>query len=97
MYGPRVFMSMIGTLLVFGLATYGLTGSLSDALLRTLVCAVLLQVGYFAGVLLLVWNEARQRKRKNDEAAASAAKGGDETTASALPVSRLNEPEHSNS
>lgn len=95
MYGPRVFMSMIVTLLVFGLATYGLTGSLADALLRTLICAVLLQVGYFAGVLFLVWREARERKRKVDEAASTTMSAGDKS-ASGLPVSRLNEPGHSN-
>ncbi|MBD9375306.1 exopolysaccharide production repressor protein [Rhizobium sp. ARZ01] len=95
MYGPRVFMSMIVALLVFGLATYGLTGSLSGSLIQTLICAVLLQVGYFAGMLFLVWKEARDRKRKVDNAA-SPSMGADEKPASSLPVTRLNGPGGSN-
>lgn len=91
MYGPRVFISMIGTLAVFGVATYALTGSLSGTLLRTLICAFLLQVGYFAGVLFLVWREARDRKRKSDEAIRSA---NGETGSPSLPVSSLKK--HSN-
>lgn len=96
MYGPRVFISMVGTLLVFGLVTYGLTGSLAGTLIRTLLCAVLLQVGYFAGVLLLVWREARERQRKVDEAIVPTAVGAEDKSASSLTVSRLNEPGPSN-
>lgn len=95
MYGPRVFISMIGVLLVFWLATYGLTGSLSGSFIQTLICAVLLQVGYFVGVLFLVWKEARERKRKVDDAA-SPSMGADKQPASSLPVTRLNEPGRSN-
>ncbi|WP_349961053.1 exopolysaccharide production repressor protein [Rhizobium sp. ZPR3] len=59
MYAPRVFISMLGTLIVFAIATYFLTNSLSTTLIETVICAVLLQVGYFLGVLYLVWKERK--------------------------------------
>ncbi len=59
MYAPRVFISMLGTLVVFGIATYFLTNSLWTTLIETAACAVLLQVGYFLGVLYLVWKEEK--------------------------------------
>lgn len=61
MYAPRVFVSMIGALAVFAVATYWLNGSLTTTLVETVICAVLLQIGYFGGVLFLVWKEAKQR------------------------------------
>lgn len=63
MYAPRVFISMAGTLAVFAIATYFLTHSLSITLIETLICAILLQIGYFAGVLFLVWKERNARMR----------------------------------
>ena len=93
MYGPRVFISMIGALLVFGLATYGLTGSLSDTLIQTLICAVLLQVGYFVGVLFLVWKEARERRRETEAAMRAASLAVN--APAGLRVTHLNKPGHS--
>jgi exopolysaccharide production repressor protein len=61
MYAPRVFVSMVGALAVFAIATYWLNGSLLDTLIDTAISAVLLQVGYFGGVLFLVWKEAKAR------------------------------------
>jgi exopolysaccharide production repressor protein len=52
---------MFGALAVFAIATYWLGGSITATLLKTLVCAILLQAGYFGGVLYLVWKESRQR------------------------------------
>lgn len=95
MYAPRVFISMLGALLVFGFATYGLTGSLYGTLIQTLICAVLLQVGYFVGVLFLVWKETRERRRQTEEAIRSASLG-DTTAGAGLRVSTLNKPGHSN-
>ncbi len=59
MFAPRVFISMLGTLVVFAIATYFLTNSLWTTLIETAACAVLLQVGYFLGVLYLVWKEQK--------------------------------------
>lgn len=61
MYAPRVFVSMLGALLVFAVATYWLSDSLSGTLIKTAICAVLLQAGYFGGVLYLVIKENRER------------------------------------
>src|ERR1700712_1548636 len=62
MYAPRVFVSMIGTLAVFAIATYFLSHSLTTALVETAICAVLLQIGYFAGVLFLVRKAEKARR-----------------------------------
>ncbi len=61
MYAPRVIFSMLGALAVFAVATYWLNGSLSGTAIKTVICAVLLQAGYFGGVLYLVWRESRSR------------------------------------
>lgn len=61
MYAPRVFVSMLGALAVFAVATYWLSGSFSGTVLKTVICAVILQLGYFGGVLYLVWKESRSR------------------------------------
>jgi exopolysaccharide production repressor protein len=45
----------IGVLVVFAVATYAATQSLWTTFLHTLICAVVIQIGYFAAVLLLVW------------------------------------------
>ncbi|WJH41037.1 exopolysaccharide production repressor protein [Aliirhizobium terrae] len=57
MYAPRVFVSMMAVLIVFAVAAYLTTGSLLTALGQTLLCAIILQVGYFVGVLYLVHRE----------------------------------------
>src|SRR6185312_13603904 len=61
MYAPRVFVSMLGALAVFAVATYWLSGSLSGTIIKTVICAILLQAGYFGGVLYLVWKESKER------------------------------------
>jgi exopolysaccharide production repressor protein len=45
----------IGVLVVFAIATYAATQSLWTTFLHTVICAVVIQIGYFAAVLLLVW------------------------------------------
>ncbi len=54
MYAPRVIFSMLGALAVFAVATYWLSGSLTGTAIKTAICAVLLQTGYFGGILYLV-------------------------------------------
>ncbi|MDX3927033.1 MAG: exopolysaccharide production repressor protein [Shinella sp.] len=95
MYAPRALASMIGALIVFAVATYFLTNSLFDTLIQTLICAVLLQVGYFAATLFLVWKEARERRRSSAEHS-SPAKPLAEDQPAKLTVSNLNKPGHSN-
>lgn len=51
---PRFLVGMISALLVFAVWSYVASGSLGATLWQTLVCAVLLQVGYFIAVLFMV-------------------------------------------
>lgn len=62
MYAPRVFISMMCALLVFAVATYVMHGSFFTSLIQTLICLVIIQVGYFIGVLVLV---AKEKRRMN--------------------------------
>jgi|EndMetStandDraft_3_1072993.scaffolds.fasta_scaffold873647_1 exopolysaccharide production repressor protein len=62
MYAPRVFISMICALLVFAVATYLIHGSFLTTFVQTLICLVIIQVGYFIGVLVLVAKEKRQMR-----------------------------------
>ncbi|MEZ2218446.1 exopolysaccharide production repressor protein [Rhizobium sp. RCC_161_2] len=92
MYAPRVFISMAGTLAVFAIATYFLTHSLSITLIETVICAVLLQIGYFAGVLFLVWKERNARHALlNEGTVATPLRDGDKV--SGLPAANLNRSE----
>ena len=90
MYAPRVFVSMIGALAVFAVATYVLNGSLTTTLIQTAICAVLLQIGYFGGVLFLVWKEARARKAAKGMSSALAPARDDKDK---IPVSPFNNSE----
>ena len=40
---------------VFATTTYVITGSLWTTLIQTVICAVVIQIGYFAAVLFKVW------------------------------------------
>lgn len=62
MYAPRVFFSMIGALLIFAFATYFIQGSFYTAFIQTLICAVILQTGYFIAILVLVAREKRRMR-----------------------------------
>jgi exopolysaccharide production repressor protein len=57
----------VGVLIVFAVASYLITHSLWTAFAQTVICAVLIQAGYFAAVLFLVWRE--KPKRAPDKAA----------------------------
>lgn len=46
---------MLLALSAFAIAIYFLTGSFWTALVQTIICAVILQVGYFLAVLFQVW------------------------------------------
>ena len=89
-------MSMFGALAAFAIATYFLTGSLASTAVQTLICAVLIQVGYFLAVLFLVWKEARER-RKSSPGKLPADPTSDEKQVTKVPLRRLNRPGHFNS
>lgn len=42
-------------LLAFAISTYLLTASLWATFVQTLICGILIQIGYFVAVMLLVW------------------------------------------
>ncbi|ASY59644.1 exopolysaccharide production repressor protein [Sinorhizobium sp. CCBAU 05631] len=96
MFAPRFVMSMFGALAAFAIATYFLTGSLASTAIQTLLCAVLIQIGYFLAVLFLVWKEARER-RKLSPGKLPADATNDEKQANKVPLRRLNRPGHFNS
>ena len=81
-YAPRFFLSMLFTLLAFAVVSYIATGSIVTALIQTVICAVLIQIGYFLVMLYLVWRTARARQAE----AGSRAPGKDEAEKSQLKV-----------
>lgn len=95
MFAPRVFVSMIGALAVFALITFILSGSAWTTLWQTLVCAVLLQTGYFIAVLVLVWKAGKERREAKADQTRSSSSKIDETDAKSIQVS--NPPRHLNS
>ncbi len=84
-YAPRFFLSMAIALAAFATITYIGTGSLATTAIRTLVCAVLIQAGYFLTLLFLVRRAAKARKAGEAEPEKPKAK---------VAVS-MNEPGHS--
>jgi exopolysaccharide production repressor protein len=98
MYAPRVFLSMIGALAAFAVATYYLNGSLASTAIQTLICAVLIQVGYFIAFLFLVWKEGRERRRLSSQKQfVTAEAANDEKQPGKVSLRRLNRPHHLNS
>ncbi|MDK1387827.1 exopolysaccharide production repressor protein [Sinorhizobium sp. 8-89] len=95
MFAPRVFASMIGALVAFAIATYILNGSLISAAIQTLICAVLMQVGYFIAVVFLVWKEARAR-RSLSTGKVPVEPASDDKQTGKVSIRRLNRAGHSN-
>ena len=61
---PLFLRGFVGLLLVFAATTYVITGSAWTTFIETLVVAVLVQIGYFAAVLFLVWRAAKTQKSR---------------------------------
>lgn len=51
-------------IVVFAITTYITTGSLWTTFIQTVICGVLIQIGYFMAVLLLVWRSGETMKRE---------------------------------
>ena len=45
---------LIGVLVVFAIATYAITQSAWTTFINTLICAVIIQVGYFIAILFMI-------------------------------------------
>jgi exopolysaccharide production repressor protein len=78
---PLFLRGFVGLLLVFAATTYVITGSAWTTFIETVVVAVLVQIGYFAGVLFLVRQAARMQKSEAGAAATEAAQPLDEQAA----------------
>ena len=92
MFAPRVFVSMVGALAAFAVATFFLTQSLSRTFVETIICAVLLQIGYFVGVLYLAWKAKKERRARlneiNSNASGASTQGDDKAVG--LPTPNMN-------
>ncbi|AZN72620.1 exopolysaccharide production repressor protein exox [Georhizobium profundi] len=93
------FRGMIATLVVFAIATFALTQSAWTTFVSTAICAVTIQVGYFAAILFMVWrdsgkeNEAAQRaEREGRTQHPSAADNTD--SSSSRPIGTVTRPRH---
>jgi exopolysaccharide production repressor protein len=53
------FRGLIGVLVAFAVVTYLMTHSLWTTFIQTVICGVLIQIGYFGAVLFLVWRSPR--------------------------------------
>jgi exopolysaccharide production repressor protein len=90
---PRFLLGMLGVLFVFAIATYVATLSVWTTFIQTLLCAVLIQLGYFVAVLFLVW---RGKDKKQDQASSVAPQSpADEKSGSKVrPLSGAERPRH---
>lgn len=95
MFAPRVFISMIGALSIFAIVTFILTGSAWTTAWQTLVCAVLVQAGYFIAVLVLVAKEGRDRRSAAQRQSPVSTSASDDKEPKTLRVP--NNPGHLNS
>jgi exopolysaccharide production repressor protein len=59
---------LVGVLLVFALTSYFLTQSLWTTFIQTVICAILIQLGYFAAVLFMVWRGDGRSSQGSSEA-----------------------------
>jgi exopolysaccharide production repressor protein len=86
---PLFLRGLVGALLVFALATYLITGSIWYTIVQTVICAVLVQIGYFAAVLFLVWRSGAAQKDDAGTPKGEAAQGLAKDEKPAGEVARL--------
>lgn len=81
----------IGVLIAFAVTTYFITQSVWTTVVQTLICAVVIQIGYFVAVLFMVWRAPAKEMGK--DGASGADKGvqspGDVDQVPGAPRSRL--------
>ncbi|WP_420961591.1 exopolysaccharide production repressor protein [Brucella sp. IR073] len=72
---PKFLAGMLGALIAFGITTYFMSNSLWTAVIDTLICAVIIQIGYFGAILFLVAREkahsAKERNSRPSDGASS--------------------------
>lgn len=74
---PLFLRGLVLVLVAFAIATFAITQSWWTTLVNTALCALLLQLGYFAAVLLLIWRSGRpdqegHARRQSESASANA-------------------------
>jgi len=62
---PLFFRGLLGILLVVATSSYIISGSVWTTFVQTVIWAVLVQIGYFATVLFLVWWLARASAKRS--------------------------------
>jgi exopolysaccharide production repressor protein len=72
---PVFLRGLVAMVVVFAIATYVITGSAWATFIDTLICAILVQAGYFALVLFLVWRAPAIAKPERSGSGRDAAKG----------------------
>jgi exopolysaccharide production repressor protein len=89
MGAPRVFVGMFGTLVVFAIATYFITGSLTTTVVETIAAAILLQIGYFVMVVFLVWKAAGTQTMKAGSDTSTGANASENKDEASIPIPAL--------
>lgn len=92
---PRFLVGMVSVLLVFAVSTYAMTGSLGSTLWQTLICAVLIQLGYFLIVLILVARGERETVSRPRDAYRRKAARSDSFAAKVRHITNLLRSRHS--
>lgn len=72
---PLFLRGLVVVLIAFAVATYLITGSAWTTFIDTVIVAVLLQIGYFAVVLFLVWRTPHTPQADRSAARREAAQG----------------------
>lgn len=70
---PNFLIGMFGVLIAFAITTFMITHSLWATIVQTLICAVVIQVGYFAALLFLVMHEKPRTSEKKQSVHADVA------------------------
>jgi exopolysaccharide production repressor protein len=78
---PLFLRGLVIVLVVFAAVTYLTTGGIWTTFVSTVICAVLVQVGYFVAVLFMVWRAPRPAERGLSKPEATQGAAGEEQAA----------------
>lgn len=85
---------LVLVLIAFAITSYVITGSLWTTLVQTVICALLIQVGYFIAVLFLVWRGDKKSPDIGGVQAGDPAKPVDQASASKSRLPGLTRSRH---
>ena len=91
---PVFLRGLILLLCAFAVATYLITGSALTTLINTMICAVLVQAGYFAIVLYLVWRTPRRVQPERGAGAREAGQTASEEPGAPVGALQRTPPSH---